>query len=82
MIVRAAKAKLSAKDQKISLQGMNEKGPVRVILNQGEYVANVLLLKKTKKNRFVVFLSLTKKVIFSLSYYSHFLPEDYHFVWN
>ncbi|XP_020289022.1 uncharacterized protein LOC109857274 [Pseudomyrmex gracilis] len=35
MIVRAAKAKLSAKDQKISLQGMNEKGPVRVILNQG-----------------------------------------------
>ncbi|XP_029680019.1 uncharacterized protein LOC115245713, partial [Formica exsecta] len=33
MIVRAARAKLSAKDKKISLQGMNEAGPVQVILN-------------------------------------------------
>ncbi|XP_072764804.1 uncharacterized protein [Anoplolepis gracilipes] len=33
MIVRAARAKLSARNNKISLQGINEKGPVQVILN-------------------------------------------------
>lgn len=37
MIVRSARAKLSAKDNKISLHGMDEKGPVQAILNQGKY---------------------------------------------
>lgn len=37
IIVRAARAKLSAKDKKISLQGMNEAGSVQVILNHGKY---------------------------------------------
>lgn len=38
MIVRAARAKLSAKDKKIDLQGMNERGPVQVILNYSKYM--------------------------------------------
>lgn len=38
IIVRAARAKLSAKDKKINLQGMNEAGPVQIILNYGKYV--------------------------------------------
>lgn len=38
IIIRAARAKLSAKDKKISLQGMNEAGPVQVILNYGKYI--------------------------------------------
>lgn len=37
MIVRAARARLSAKDKKISLQGMDEMGPVQIVLNHGEY---------------------------------------------
>jgi len=36
MIVRGAKAKLSAKDKKINLQGMDEKGPVQAILSHGK----------------------------------------------
>ncbi|XP_071555945.1 uncharacterized protein [Temnothorax nylanderi] len=35
VIVRAARAKLSAKDEKISLQGMDEKGPVQAVLSHG-----------------------------------------------
>lgn len=38
MIVRAARAKLSAKDKKISLQGMNKAEPVQVILNHSKYI--------------------------------------------
>lgn len=37
MIVRAARAKLSAKDKKVSLQGMDEKGPVQAILGHGKH---------------------------------------------
>lgn len=38
MIVRAARAKLSAKDKKVSLQGMdNQKGPVQAILGHGKH---------------------------------------------
>lgn len=37
MVVRAARAKLSAGDKKISLQGMDEKGPVQAILNHSKY---------------------------------------------
>jgi len=37
MIVRGAKAKLSAKDKKINLQGMDEKGPVQAVLSHGKY---------------------------------------------
>lgn len=37
MIVRGARAKLSAKDKKINLQGMNEQGPVQAILSHGKY---------------------------------------------
>lgn len=35
MIVRAARARLSANDKKITLQGMDEEGPVNEILTQG-----------------------------------------------
>ncbi|XP_029677521.1 uncharacterized protein LOC115244204 [Formica exsecta] len=52
MIVRAARAKLSAKDKKISLQGMNEAGPVQVILNYSKYVTiinNVHPLREGKR---------------------------------
>ncbi|XP_019696681.1 uncharacterized protein LOC105182682 [Harpegnathos saltator] len=35
MIVRAARARLSARDQKITLQGMDEEGPVRAALSHG-----------------------------------------------
>lgn len=37
IIVRGARAKLSAKDKKINLQGMDEKGPVQAILSHGKY---------------------------------------------
>jgi len=37
MIIRGAKAKLSAKDKKINLQGMDEKGPVQAVLSHGKY---------------------------------------------
>lgn len=37
MIVRGARAKLSAKDKKINLQGMNEQGPVQAILSHSKY---------------------------------------------
>lgn len=43
MIVRAARAKLSAKDKNISLQGMNEKGPIQAILNHGTYIDNRII---------------------------------------
>lgn len=35
MIVRTARAKLSAKDRKINFQDMDEKGPVQAVLNYG-----------------------------------------------
>ena len=38
IIVRGARAKLSAKDKKINLEGMDEKGPVQAILSHGKYV--------------------------------------------
>lgn len=46
MIVRAARAKLSAKNKKISLQGMNEKGPVQAIFNHSKYTDTALLSEK------------------------------------
>ncbi|KAL6428595.1 hypothetical protein ACFW04_007904 [Cataglyphis niger] len=52
MIVRAARAKLSAKDKKISLQGMNEAGLMQVILNYSKYmtiVNNMHPLRKEKR---------------------------------
>ncbi|EFN74949.1 hypothetical protein EAG_04008 [Camponotus floridanus] len=42
IIIRAARAKLSAKDKKINLQGMNEAGPVQVILNYGLTAAEAI----------------------------------------
>ncbi|XP_070162425.1 uncharacterized protein [Polyergus mexicanus] len=42
MIVRAARAKLFAKDKKISLQGINETGPVQVILDYGLMAAEAV----------------------------------------
>ncbi|XP_012219402.1 uncharacterized protein [Linepithema humile] len=42
MIVRAARAKLSSKDKKISLQGINEKGPVQAILSHGLMAAEAV----------------------------------------
>ncbi|XP_014470288.1 PREDICTED: uncharacterized protein LOC106742133 [Dinoponera quadriceps] len=42
MIVRAARAKLSAKDQEISLQDMDEEGPVRAILKHGLIAAEAV----------------------------------------
>jgi hypothetical protein len=47
MIVRAARAKLSAKDKKISLQGINEKGPIQAILNHSKYTDNCIIKQKT-----------------------------------
>lgn len=41
IIVRAARAKLSAKNQKISFRGMDEMGPVRAVLNHGEYFIDI-----------------------------------------
>ena len=38
MIVRAARAKLVAKDRNVKLQGMEEKGPVNEILAQGKLI--------------------------------------------
>lgn len=52
MIVRAARAKLSAKDKKISLQGMNEAGPMQIILNYSKYMTilnNVHPLREGKR---------------------------------
>ncbi|XP_017875750.2 uncharacterized protein LOC108622401 [Ceratina calcarata] len=37
LIVRAARSKLSAKKQDVSLQGMDEKGAVKSILTNGKY---------------------------------------------
>ncbi|KAI4499771.1 hypothetical protein M0802_005027 [Mischocyttarus mexicanus] len=42
MTVRATRAKLSAKDKKIDLQGMNEEGPVKSILTQGLMAAEAV----------------------------------------
>ncbi|XP_028046320.1 uncharacterized protein LOC105837730 [Monomorium pharaonis] len=42
LIVRTARAKLSAKDKKLNLQGMDEKGPVQAILNQGLMAAEAV----------------------------------------
>ncbi|XP_014607678.1 PREDICTED: uncharacterized protein LOC106788707 [Polistes canadensis] len=42
MIVRATRAKLSAKDKKIDLQGMDEEGPVKSILTQGLMAAEAV----------------------------------------
>ncbi|XP_011498897.1 PREDICTED: uncharacterized protein LOC105363026 [Ceratosolen solmsi marchali] len=42
MIVRAARAKLTAKDHKIKLQGMDEKGPVDTILAHGLMAAEAV----------------------------------------
>lgn len=39
MIVRAARAKLTAKDKKVTFQGMDEEGPVRAVLDHGECAA-------------------------------------------
>lgn len=41
MIVRAARAKLSAKDKKISVRGMDEVGPVQVVLSYSKYLVNI-----------------------------------------
>lgn len=38
MIVRAARARLSAEDRKITLQGMDEEGPVKEILTHGKKI--------------------------------------------
>lgn len=37
LIVRAARSKLNAKKQDVSLQGMDEEGPVKSILTHGKY---------------------------------------------
>ncbi|XP_011631251.1 uncharacterized protein LOC105423262 [Pogonomyrmex barbatus] len=42
MIIRAAKAKLSAKDKKINLQGMDEKGPMKIIFSHGLMAAEAI----------------------------------------
>ncbi|XP_015181598.1 PREDICTED: uncharacterized protein LOC107068875, partial [Polistes dominula] len=42
MIVRATRAKLSAKDKNINLQGMDEEGPVKSILTQGLMAAEAV----------------------------------------
>lgn len=50
IIVRAARAKLSAKDKKITLQGMDEEGPVRAVFDYGECV--VVGVRHSKKKMF------------------------------
>ncbi|KAL2729613.1 Circadian clock-controlled protein [Vespula squamosa] len=42
MTVRATRAKLTSKDKKIDLQGMNEEGPVKSILTQGLMAAEAV----------------------------------------
>ncbi|XP_066598596.1 uncharacterized protein [Prorops nasuta] len=42
MVVRAARAKLVAKDKNISLQGMNMKGPIESVLNYGFMAAEAV----------------------------------------
>ncbi|XP_043274337.1 uncharacterized protein [Venturia canescens] len=42
MVVRAARARLTANDQKITLQGMDEEGPVNQILTQGLVAAEAV----------------------------------------
>ncbi|CAL7939393.1 unnamed protein product [Xylocopa violacea] len=42
LIVRAARSKLNAKDQNVSLQGMNEQGPVKSILSHGLMAAEAV----------------------------------------
>lgn len=39
LIVRAARSKLNAKEQKIDFQGMDEDGPVKSILSHGECIS-------------------------------------------
>lgn len=51
MIVRAARAKLSAKDKKISLQGMNEAGPMKVILNYSKYMTIINNMHPLRKGK-------------------------------
>ena len=46
MIVRAARAKLVAKDSEVSLQGMDRKGPVDVILAHGNHCFTSSKLKQ------------------------------------
>lgn len=40
LIVRAARSKLNATKQNVSLQGMDEEGPVKSILSNGEFYVN------------------------------------------
>ncbi|XP_032681272.1 uncharacterized protein LOC116848844 isoform X2 [Odontomachus brunneus] len=42
MIVRAARAKLMAKDKKVTFQGMDEEGPVRAVLDHGLMAAEAV----------------------------------------
>ncbi|XP_076287686.1 uncharacterized protein LOC143212611 [Lasioglossum baleicum] len=42
LIVRAARSKLKAKDQKVDFQGMDEKGPVKSILSHGLMAAEAV----------------------------------------
>ncbi|KAL0101136.1 hypothetical protein PUN28_018767 [Cardiocondyla obscurior] len=42
LIVRSARAKLSAKDKKIDLQGIDEKGPVQIVFNHGLMAAEAV----------------------------------------
>ncbi|XP_031842112.1 uncharacterized protein LOC116431183 [Nomia melanderi] len=42
LIVRAARSKLNAKDQKVDFQGMDEKGPVKSILSHGLMAAEAV----------------------------------------
>ena len=42
LIVRAARSKLLAKSQDVDLQGMDEKGPVKSILNHGLMAAEAV----------------------------------------
>lgn len=39
LIVRAARSKLSATKKNVSLQGMDEEGPVKSILSNGKFYA-------------------------------------------
>jgi len=50
MIVRGARAKLSAKDKKLSLQGMDETDLVQAVFNYGE--CSIVIERNSKISRF------------------------------
>lgn len=75
LIVRAARAKLSAKDKKINFQGIDEKGPVQAILDHGKYDLNIhrfaieTIKSSYLQNSIFAFLGKINKILVAASFF-------------